>query len=108
MSAGGFGDIGSLLRQAQKMQREVKRVQDELRERNVSDTSGGGAVTAVVNGAKELVSIKIRKDAIDPEDPGMLEDLILAAVSAAMKKADELQKAEMQRVTGGLNLPGLF
>jgi len=105
---GGFGDIGSLLRQAQKMQREVKRVQDELRERVVEGTSGGGAVKATVNGAKEVVAVKIQKEAMDPTDPGMLEDLIVAAIAAAMKKADDLQKAELSKVTGGLNLPGLF
>ncbi|MBL8696556.1 MAG: YbaB/EbfC family nucleoid-associated protein [Planctomycetes bacterium] len=105
---GGFGDIGSLLRQAQKMQREVKRVQDELRERVVEGTAGGGAVKATVNGAKEVVAVKIQKEAMDPTDPGMLEDLIVAAIAAAMKKADDLQKAELSKVTGGLNMPGLF
>lgn len=106
--SGGFGDIGSLLRQAQKMQREVRRVQDELREKIVEGTSGGGAVKASVNGAKEVVGIKIQKEVVDPADPGMLEDLVVAAIAAAMKRADELQKAEMDKVTGGLNIPGLF
>jgi DNA-binding YbaB/EbfC family protein len=106
--SGGFGDLGSLLRQAQKMQREVKRVQDELRERLVEGTAGGGAVKATVNGAKELVAVKIQREAMDPADPGMLEDLVVAAVAAAMKKADEMQKGELGKVTGGLNLPGLF
>lgn len=106
--SGGFGDLGSLLRQAQKMQREMKRVQDELRERIVEGTSGGGAVKATVNGNKDLVAIKIQKDAVDINDIGMLEDLIIAAVGAAIKKADDLQKNEMQKITGGMNLPGLF
>lgn len=106
--SGGFGDIGSLLRQAQKMQRDMKRVQDELREKIVEGTAGGGAVKATVNGAKELVAVKIQREAMDPSDPGMLEDLVVAAVGAAMKRADELQKAEMNKVTGGMNLPGLF
>lgn len=90
------------------MQREVKRVQDELRERVVEGTAGGGAVKATVNGAKEVVAVKIQKEAMDPTDPGMLEDLIVAAIAAAMKKADDLQKAELSKVTGGLNMPGLF
>ena len=106
--SGGFGDIGSLLRQAQKMQREVRRVQDELREKVVEGTSGGGAVKATVNGAKEVVAVKIQKEVVDPNDPGMLEDLIVAAIGVAMKKADEMQKAEMEKVTGGLSIPGLF
>lgn len=106
--SGGFGDLGSLLRQAQKMQREMKRVQDDLRERIVEGTSGGGAVKATVNGNKDLVAIKIQKEAVDVNDLGMLEDLIVAAVGAAMKRADELQKGEMQKVTGGMNLPGIF
>jgi nucleoid-associated protein EbfC len=105
---GGFGDIGSLLRQAQKMQKEMRRVQEELREKIVEGTSGGGAVKATVNGAKEVVAVKIQKEAVDPNDLAMLEDLIVAAIGAAMKKADELQKVDMQKVTGGLNLPGLF
>jgi hypothetical protein len=105
---GGFGDIGSLLRQAQKMQREVKRVQDELKERVVEGTAGGGAVKASVNGNRDLVALKIQKEAVDVQDLGMLEDLIIAAVGAAMKRAEELQKAEMSKVTGGLNLPGLM
>ncbi|MBI3820296.1 MAG: YbaB/EbfC family nucleoid-associated protein [Planctomycetes bacterium] len=106
--SGGFGDLGSLLRQAQKMQREMKRVQEELRERVVEGTAGGGAVKATVNGNKDVVAIKIQKEAVDLEDLGMLEDLIIAAVAAGMKRADEIQKAEMQKVTGGMNLPGLF
>lgn len=107
-SGGGFGDLGSLLRQAQKMQRDVKRVQDELRERIVEGTAGGGAVKATVNGNKDLIAVKIQKEAVDLQDLGMLEDLVVAAVAAAMKKAEELQKGEMQKVTGGLNLPGLL
>lgn len=90
------------------MQREVKRVQDELKERVVEGTAGGGAVKASVNGNRDLVALKIQKEAVDVQDLGMLEDLIIAAVGAAMKRAEELQKAEMSKVTGGLNLPGLM
>lgn len=108
MASGGFGDMGSLLKQAQKMQRQLAKVREDLKERVVEGTSGGGAVKAHVNGLGELLAVKISPEAVDPKDLSMLEDLIVAAVSAGLKKAQDLHQEEMGKVTGGLNLPGLF
>ena len=108
---GGFnpmGGMGDILKQAQDMQKKMAKVQEELKERVVEFASGGGMVTAQANGAQELVSIKIKKDVVDPSDVGMLEDLVVAAVNGALKKAHELHQKELGKVTGGLNIPGLF
>ena len=101
-------DFSSILRQAQKMQREVTSLQSELKKRVVDGTAGGGMVTAYVNGGKELVKLTISKEVVDPQDIEMLEDLIIAAVSSALEKADEMVAEEMKKVTGGLGLPGIF
>lgn len=101
-------NMNSVLKQAQKMQEEMERVQTELEEKNVEATSGGGAVEVVMNGKKELVSVKIKPEAVDPEDVETLEDLIMVAVNDAVKKANELMEEGMSAVTGGINIPGLF
>lgn len=112
MKGGGFpggfnlGDMGGLLKQAQDMQRRVARVQDELKERVVEFAAGGGVVTAQANGAQELLAVKIAKEVVDPNDITMLEDLVVAAVNGALKKAHDLRQSEMAKLTGGLNLPG--
>lgn len=103
----GFGDMGGMLRQAQKMQKEMARVQADLKERVVEGSAGGGAVKAFVNGQQELVSLKIDPAAVDPQDVSMLEDLVMAAVQNGLKASRELMAAEMQKVTGGMGLPGL-
>lgn len=90
------------------MQEEMERVQGELEEKTVEATSGGGAVKVVVSGKKEIVSLKIDKDAVDPEDVETLEDMITVAVNDAIGKADEMMAEGMSAVTGGLNIPGLF
>ena len=105
--AGSLGDLGGLLRQAQKMQRQVAELQEELKKKTFEGQSGGGAVHVVVNGNRELVEIKIKPEAVDPEDVEMLEDMVQGAVNEALKKAEETTQAEMQRVTGGMGLPGL-
>jgi hypothetical protein len=105
---GGMGNINKLMKQVQKMQEEMAKLQEELKERTVEATAGGGAVRAVANGKKELVEIKIQPEAVDPEDVEMLEDLILAAVNEALQKAEEMVASEMGKLTGGLNIPGLF
>ena len=97
----------SILRQAQKMQKQMARLQDELKERVVEGTAGGGVVTAHVNCAMEVLSVKIDPEVVDPEDVAMLEDLVVAAISQATKKAQEIRDAEMAKVTGGLGLPGM-
>lgn len=102
---GGFEGI---VKQAQRMQQQIGRVQDQFAEREIEATSGGGAVTAVVNGKQQLVSITIQKDAVDPEDVEMLQELVLTAVNLAMQNASEMLQAEVNKITGGLNIPGLF
>lgn len=106
--SGGMGNIGDLMKQAQKVQKDLSRVQEELKERVVEGTAGGEMVKVLVNGANEIVSVKLAKEVVDPDDTEMLEDLILAAVNQGMKKSKDLAQAEMQKVTGGLNLPGLI
>lgn len=104
---GGMGNMNNMMKQMQKMQQEMQRVQEEVQQREVEATAGGGAVTAVATGKKELVSIKIDPDAVDEDDVEMLEDMILAAVNEALRKAEEMVSAEMGKVTGGMNIPGL-
>lgn len=100
-------NIGQLLKQAQKVQQKMQEIQEELAARTVEATAGGGMVTAVVNGKQELQSIRIEKDVIDPNDPGMLQDLVVAAVNEAMSKSKQLVAEEMNKLTGSLGLPGL-
>jgi hypothetical protein len=101
------GGLGDIMKQAQKMQQELLRIQEELATKTVEATSGGGMVTVVVSGRLELVSIKIEKDVVDPGDIEMLQDLVLAAVNEGIAKAQEMTKSEMAKVTGGLPIPGL-
>ncbi len=104
----GFGSMQKMLKQVQKIQAEMARIQEELANKTVETTAGGGAVRVVANGQLELVEIKVDPAAIDPEDPELLEDLLLAAVNEALRKAREMVAEEMGRVTGGLKIPGLF
>lgn len=97
-----------MLKKVQKMQSEMTKLQEELKEREVEGTAGGEAVKAVVNGNKNLVSLTLSPDAVDPEDVEMLQDLIVTAVNDAMKKVDEMTEKELDKVTGGLKLPGMF
>lgn len=97
-----------MLKKVQKMQSEMTKFQEELKEREVEGTAGGEAVKAVVNGNKNLVSLTLSPDAVDPEDVEMLQDLIVTAVNDAMKKVDEMTEKELGKVTGGLKLPGMF
>ena len=99
--------MGKLMKQAQQMQAKMMRVQEELESKTVEATSGGGMVTAVVNGKHELVSLKIEKDVVDPADIEMLQDLVVAAVNEGVRKAQEMAQEEMSKLTGGLNIPGL-
>lgn len=100
--------MGDLVQHAQEMQRKLQKVQGDLKKRTVLGESGGGMVKAYVNGQQELLKIEIDPASIDKDDVGMLEDLVLVAVKNGMEKAKALSKEEMGRVTGGLNLPGLF
>lgn len=101
-------NIGNILKQAQQMQARMMKLQEELAAKTVEASSGGGMVTAVVNGKHELLSLKIEKDVVNPEDVDMLQDLIAAAVNEAVRKATEMAQAEMAKITGGLNIPGLM
>ena len=101
----GFGNI---MKQAQAMQQKMMRLQKELEDKEVEATSGGGMVTATVNGKQQVVSLKIEPAVVDPEDTEMLEDLIVAAINEALKKSQEMAQEEMAKITGGLNIPGMF
>lgn len=103
-----FGSMGDLMKQAQDMQKKVSEMQAELSRKTVTATAGGGMVTVTVNGAHELISIKLEKEVVNPEELEMLSDLVMAAVNEALKKSQELLAAEMAKITGGLNLPGLM
>lgn len=100
-------DLGGLMQAAQNMQREMQRIQEELADKKVEASSGGGMVTVVANGQMQLVSIKIDPNVVDPKDVAMLEDLVTAAVNQALTKAKELANGEMAKVAGGMNLPGM-
>ncbi len=100
----GFGNI---MKQAQKMQEEMARVQEQLGTMKVSATAGGGMVSVEANGNQEIISIKIEPEVINPEDNEMLQDLILAASNEALRKSRDLLKQEMEKITGGINIPGL-
>src|SRR5947208_16909516 len=98
-------NIQKMLKQAQKMQAEMQRTQEELAEKTVEATAGGGKVTVVANGAGDVLSIKISKDVVDPDDVEMLEDIVLIGVKQAINKGKELAKSEMGRMTSGMGLP---
>lgn len=106
---GGMGNMGNLMKQAQKMQRDMEKVQQDLENKIVEASAGGGAITVVATAKKEIKEINIKPEVVDPEDVEMLQDLILAAVNEALRKADELSNSEMGKITGGLGgFPGLF
>ena len=102
--------FGNMMKQIKLMQQKMKKIQEELAERTVEGSAGGGMVTAIVNGRQELLEIKIDKEVVDPEDVEMLQDLIVAAVNQALQKSQEMMNEEMAKLTGGLgiNIPGLF
>lgn len=108
---GGFpggGNINNLVKQAQVFQKKLEEKQLELEVKTVEASSGGGAVTAVANGKKQIIEIKIKPEVVDPDDVEMLEDLILAAVNESLKKAEEMIAAEMGKLTQGVNIPNMF
>lgn len=101
-------NVNSVIKQAQKMQEEMEKIQGELEVKEVSASAGGGMIDVTVNGKKEIVSIKIKPDVVDPEDVETLEDLVMVAVNEAIKKADDMMTEGMSAITGGINIPGLF
>ena len=108
MGGGMGGGMNQMLRQAQKMQEEMAKVQEDLLTKTVDASSGGGAVQVVVSGKLEVLELKIKPEAVDPEDVEMLEDLVKAAVNEGLRKAQDLANNEMARLTGGMKIPGLF
>ncbi len=103
----GFGDIANMFGKVQELQSNMKRMQEEMRNKTYQADSGGGMVSATVNGKGELLEIKIEPQAVDTNDLEMLEDLLKAAVNAAMAKCQEEMKQQMSQMTGGLNIPGM-
>jgi DNA-binding YbaB/EbfC family protein len=99
--------LGDLMRQAQKLQEEMQKTQEEAKKKTAEASAGGGMVTVVASGAGEIVSIRIEKDVVNPDDVEMLQDLILAASNEALRRAQEMVSEEMSKLTGGLQLPGL-
>ena len=99
--------MGNMMKQAQKLQAKMMRMQEELADKTVETSSGGGMVTVVANGKQQVVSIQIEKEVVDPDDVDMLQDLVLAAVNDALAKSQEMVSAEMSKLTGGMNIPGL-
>lgn len=114
MAKGGFrGGMGggmnmNMIKQAQKMQQDMLKIQEELENKTYEASVGGGVVKAVVNGKHEVLSLTISPDAVDPDDVEMLQDMVVGAVNEAMRKAESEASANMSRLTGGLNLGGLF
>ena len=103
----GFGDMNRMMRQVQKMQADMQRVQEEASGREVEASAGGGAVRATANGKGELVRLAIDPAAVDPSDVEMLQDLVTAAVNESLRRAHEMTAQEMAKVTGGMKLPGM-
>jgi len=99
--------LGDLMKQAQKIQQEMSRIQEEVKKKTVEASSGGGMVVATANGAMEIVSIRIERDVVNPDDIEMLQDLVMAAVNEALRRAQQMVAEEMSKVTGGLNIQGL-
>ncbi|MDD2233322.1 MAG: YbaB/EbfC family nucleoid-associated protein [Desulfitobacteriaceae bacterium] len=107
-AGGGMGNMNQMLKQAQKLQAEMARTQEELKNKTVDAAAGGGVVRVVVSGKMEVVELQIKPEAVDPEDVEMLEDLVKAAINEGLRKAQEMMASEMGKLTGGLKIPGLF
>lgn len=105
---GGMGGGMNMIKQAQKMQQDMLKMQEEMESKEYDATAGGGMVKAVVNGKHEVLSLTINPEAVDPEDVEMLQDMVVAAVNEAMRKAEAEAAQNMSKLTGGLNLGGLF
>lgn len=101
-------NMGNMMKQAQKLQAKMLKMQNELADKTVETASGGGMVKVVANGKQQILSIVIEKEVVDPDDVEMLQDLIMAAVNDALAKSQEMVSSEMSRLTGGLNIPGLM
>lgn len=105
---GGMGGMANLMKQANQMQMKMKKAQEELATKEYSGTAGGGAVTAKVNGENKIISLTINPEVMKSGDVEMLQDLVTAAVNDANKTAKEESQKEMSKITGGMNIPGMF
>lgn len=114
MAKGGFGGFGgganmnNLMKTAQKFQQQMEEMQKDLEKKRYEEKAGGGAVVAVANGKKQIVELKINPDVLDPDDVEMLQDLVMTACNAALRRAEEDTANQMGKLTGGLNIPGMF
>ena len=102
------GNMNQILKQAQKMQDNMQKMQQELEANEFEVSVGGGAVTVKVNGKKEVLDVTMKPEVVDPDDIEMLQDLVLSAVNEALRKVDDMQQSQLSKVTGGMNIPGLF
>jgi DNA-binding YbaB/EbfC family protein len=102
------GPLKDLMKQARDMQAKMARVQEDLKNRRVEASSGGGMVTATASGAQEILEIRIEREIVNPDDVGMLQDLVRAAVNEALRRSREIMAEEMGKITGGMGIPGLF
>lgn len=105
---GGPMNMQGMIRQAQKMQEEMAQKQAELDEKEYTVSSGGGAVEVVISGKKELKALHIKPEVVDPQDVEILEDMVIAAVNEAIRKVEDISSEAMSKITGGLNVPGMF
>ena len=104
----GAGNMNSMIKQAQKMQEDMKIIQEQLDEKEYTVGVGGGAVELTMNGKREMTAVKIKPEVVDPDDVEMLEDLIISGVNEIIRKIEEESSDEMEKVTGGMNIPGMF
>jgi len=100
--------LGHMMKQAQKMQAQILKIQEEMGARTIEASSGGGMVTVTANGKQQILAVRIEREVVDPQEVQMLQDLVVAAVNEALKKAQEMVAEEMAKITGGLNIPGLM
>ncbi|MFE8704195.1 YbaB/EbfC family nucleoid-associated protein [Cytobacillus sp. FJAT-54145] len=104
----GMGNMQNMMKQMQKMQKKMAEAQEDLGNKQIEGSAGGGMVTVIVSGHKQVLEVKIKEEVVDPEDIEMLQDLVLAATNDALKKADDLTNETMGQFTKGMNLPGMF
>ena len=105
---GGMGNMNQMLKQAQKMQENMLKAKEEVEQKSVQASAGGGMVEVTITGKKEIKQISIKPEIVDPEDVEMLEDLVMAAVNEAIRKVEDTSNAEMEKITGSLHIPGLL
>lgn len=108
MMRGGMGNMNNMMKQMQKMQKEMAKAQEELGEKTVEGTAGGGMITVIANGHKQILEVKVKEEVVDPEDIEMLQDLVLAATNDALTKADDVTAQRLGQHTKGLNIPGMM